>query len=53
MHLLEEDSAFQDHQEKLIELRKVALRFKKKDIDKDDVEHLFETPRKSTRQKRG
>ena len=53
MHLVEEDTVVQALQEKWGELRKVALRFKKKDIDKDDVEHLFETPRKSTRQKRG
>ena len=53
MHLVEEDTAVQALQEKWGELRKGALGFKKKDIDKDDVEHLFETPRKSTRQKRG
>ena len=53
MHLVEVDSAVLALQEKWGELRKVALRFKKKDIDKDDVEHLFETPRKSKRKKRG
>ena len=54
MHLVEEDTAVQALQEKWGALRQVALRFKKKDIENaDDVEHLFETPRKSTRQKRG
>ena len=54
MHLVEEDTAVQALQEKWGALRQVALRFKKKDIDNaDDVEHLFETPRKSKRQKRG
>ena len=54
MHLVEEDTAVQALQEKWGALRQVALRFKKKDIENaDDVEHLFETPRKSKRQKRG
>ena len=53
-HLVEEDTAVQALQERWGALREVALRFKKKDIENaDDVEHLFETPRKSKRQKRG
>ena len=57
MHLVEDRRTQGDSKKKRREggeLRKVALRFKKNDIDNaDDVEHLFETPRKSKRQKRG